>query len=115
MEEDAQAVINEFRAGTQKWTISVGMISEGTNIPRLRVRCHLTRVKTELHFRQVLGRILRASADEHEESYLFLPTEPNLLEYAHRVGEDVPGVETVNVEWMGNPPDNDRYPSSATM
>lgn len=110
MEEDAQAVINEFRAGTQKWIISVGMISEGTNIPRLRVCCHLTRVKTELHFRQVLGRILRAAADEHEESYLFMPAEPNLLEYAHRVGEDVPDAETVNVGWMGNRPDNDHSP-----
>lgn len=101
MEDDAQAVINDFRTGTQKWIISVGMISEGTNIPRLRICCHLTRVKTELHFRQVLGRILRASADDQEESYLFMPAEPSLVEYAKRIGEEVPGVETVKMELMG--------------
>ena len=35
------------------------MISEGTDIPRLRVCCHLSRIRTELRYRQVLGRILR--------------------------------------------------------
>lgn len=100
MEDDAQATINEFRNGHQKWIISVGMISEGTNIPRLRVCCHLTRVKTELHFRQVLGRILRASASDQDESFLYMPAEPNLVEYAHRVGDDVPDIDTVKMEWM---------------
>jgi superfamily II DNA or RNA helicase len=57
--DHAQETINTFRKTEDKWIISVGMISEGTDIPRLRVCCHLTRVKTELYFRQVLGRILR--------------------------------------------------------
>lgn len=112
MEDDAQAVINDFRSGAQKWIISVGMISEGTNIPRLRICCHMTRVKTELHFRQVLGRILRASADDHEESYLFMPAEPSLIEYAWRVGEEVPEVETVKMEWMGNERKADPAPNT---
>lgn len=62
MEDNAQHTINVFKNSVESWIISVGMISEGTNIPRLRVCCYLTRVKTELHFRQVLGRILRAGA-----------------------------------------------------
>jgi len=107
MEEDPQSIINAFRSGTQKWIISVGMISEGTNIPRLRVCCHLTRVKTELHFRQVLGRILRASSDDQEESYLLMPAEPSLVEYAYRISEDVPDVEAVKIEWMADAKDTD--------
>lgn len=112
MEECAQAVINDFRTGTQKWIISVGMISEGTNIPRLRVCCHLTRVKTELHFRQVLGRILRASADDQQESYLFMPAEPSLVEYAKRVGEEVPDIATVKRDLMGHTLKSNSDPNS---
>ena len=115
MDHDAQAVINNFRMGAQKWIISVGMISEGTNIPRLRVCCHLTRVKTELYFRQVLGRILRASADDQEESYLFMPAEPSLIEYAWRVGEEVPKIETVKMEWMGNERKADPAPNTGNV
>ncbi len=73
LEDDAHAAIDAFRNNTDLWIISVGMISEGTNIPRLRVCCHLTRVKTELHFRQVLGRILRVGNDAPGVSYLYLP------------------------------------------
>ena len=51
--------INHFRHSNAEWIVSVGMVSEGTDIPRLQVCCHLSSVKTELYFRQVLGRILR--------------------------------------------------------
>jgi superfamily II DNA or RNA helicase len=103
MDEDAHGNIHTFRNSTQPWIISVGMVSEGTNIPRLRVCCHLTRVKTELHFRQVLGRVLRMG-DIPGESYLYLPAEPNLVEYANRVAEEIPESGTIRRETM---PDND--------
>ena len=57
-ERDPLTTIRQFKDSETPWIVSVGMISEGTNVPRLRVCCHLTRVKTELYFRQVLGRIL---------------------------------------------------------
>ncbi|MFV8781910.1 DEAD/DEAH box helicase [Microbulbifer sp. SA54] len=84
------ATIRNFRNSSNKWIISVGMISEGTNLPRLKVCCYLTRVKTELYFRQVLGRILRATEESGEKGYLFMPAEPTLVEYAQRVSEDIP-------------------------
>lgn len=90
IEDDAHRIIDTFRHDNKPWIISVGMISEGTNIPRLRVCCHLTRIKTELHFRQVLGRILRVGNDAPGDSYLYLPAEPNLIEYARRVAEEIP-------------------------
>ncbi len=100
MHDDAQNTISRFREANDKWIISVGMISEGTDIPRLRVCCHLTRVKTELYFRQVLGRILRSNGMANEESYLFMPAEPNLIEFARRVDEDIPEDNTVIIESM---------------
>jgi superfamily II DNA or RNA helicase len=66
------------------------MISEGTNIPRLQVCCHLTNIKTEMHFRQILGRILRMTGSKNQEALMYMPAEPKLLEYAYRVKQDVP-------------------------
>lgn len=106
LEDDAHGTINTFRNNSEAWIISVGMVSEGTNIPRLRVCCHLTRVKTELHFRQVLGRILRMG-DDPGESYLYLPAEPNLVEYANRVVEEIPESATIRRETMLNNDDGD--------
>ncbi|SMF06413.1 Superfamily II DNA or RNA helicase [Alteromonadaceae bacterium Bs31] len=100
LHEDAQKIIQDFRSSSDKWIIAVGMISEGTDIPRLRVCCHLSRVKTELAFRQVLGRILRSTGKRDSQGYLFIPAEPNLIRFAKRVAEDVPDEHTVRIEPM---------------
>ena len=89
-ENEPTNIIQQFRHANSKWIISVGMISEGTNIPRLQVCCHLTNIKTEMHFRQILGRILRMTDSENQEAILYMPAEPKLLEYAYRVKQDVP-------------------------
>ena len=89
-ENDPTSIIQDFRHAQTKWIISVGMISEGTNIPRLQVCCHLTNIKTEMHFRQILGRILRITDSKNQEAVLYMPAEPKLLEYAYRVKQDVP-------------------------
>jgi superfamily II DNA or RNA helicase len=89
-ENDSTNIIQQFRNAKTKWIISVGMISEGTNIPRLQVCCHLTNIKTEMHFRQILGRILRMTDSKNQEAILYMPAEPKLLEYAYRVKQDVP-------------------------
>lgn len=89
-ESEPTRLIDEFRQAKSKWIISVGMISEGTNIPRLQVCCHLTNIKTEMHFRQILGRILRMTNCKNQEAFMYMPAEPKLLEYAYRVKQDVP-------------------------
>lgn len=89
-EHEATNIIGAFKISSTPWIVSVGMISEGTNIPRLQVCCHLTRIKTELNFRQNLGRILRVTDTPNQEAYLFMPAESRLIEYAHRIAEDIP-------------------------
>lgn len=89
-ENEPTHLIQQFRHAKTKWIISVGMISEGTNIPRLQVCCHLTNIKTEMHFRQILGRILRMTNSTNQEAVMYMPAEPKLLEYAYRVKQDVP-------------------------
>ena len=82
--------INKFRHDNTQWIVSVGMISEGTDIPRLQVCCHLSRVKTELYFRQVLGRILRITKAIDQQAWLFTFAEPKLVEFAHRIEQELP-------------------------
>ncbi|MEH0672117.1 DEAD/DEAH box helicase [Vibrio owensii] len=82
--------IESFRHSNVQWIVSVGMISEGTDIPRLQVCCHMSSVKTELYFRQVLGRILRVNESPNQEAWLFTFAEENLIKFAERVEEDIP-------------------------
>ncbi len=89
-ESEPTIIIQQFRHAQTKWIISVGMISEGTNIPRLQICCHLTNIKTEMHFRQILGRILRMTGSKNQEAVMYMPAEPKLLEYAYRVKQNVP-------------------------
>ncbi|HCP01716.1 MAG TPA: diguanylate cyclase, partial [Rhodospirillaceae bacterium] len=51
------------------------MISEGTDIPRLQVCCYLSRIRTELHYRQVLGRVLRRTGEPDNQAWLFMLAE----------------------------------------
>lgn len=104
MHDQAQDRIRAFTGSHDKWIISVGMISEGTDIPRLRVCCHLTRIKTELYFRQVMGRILRIQDNLHDTSYFFMPAEESLKSYAQRVFENVPEAQAVHIDTMVDEP-----------
>ncbi len=88
--DNANGIIESFKTAKQPWIVSVGMISEGTDIPRLQVCCHLSRVKTELHFRQVLGRILRKRGQQDADAWLYTLAEPNLVSFAEQLTLDVP-------------------------
>lgn len=95
---DAHQIITNYRRSTDRWIISVGMISEGTDIPRLQVCCHLSKIRTELHFRQVLGRILRRREGEPSEigGWLYVLAESSLTDFARRIGEDLPEQNVVS-------------------
>ncbi len=66
------------------------MISEGTDIPRLQVCCYLSRIRTELHYRQVLGRVLRRMGELDDQAWLLMPAEPTLKRFAERIADDLP-------------------------
>ncbi len=87
---DAQQVINAFRSSACRWIVAVGMISEGTDIPRLQVCCYLSRIRTELHYRQVLGRVLRRTGESDHQAWLFMLAEPTLQGFAERISDDLP-------------------------
>jgi superfamily II DNA or RNA helicase len=87
---DAQHVINGFKNSDCRWIVAVGMISEGTDIPRLQVCCYLSRIRTELHYRQVLGRVLRRMGEIDDQAWLFVLAEPRLKRFSQRIADDLP-------------------------
>jgi hypothetical protein len=65
------------------------MVSEGVDIPRLRVGVYATTARTELFFRQVVGRFIRRTlAPDRQMSYLLLPADPQLKRLAAQVEEE---------------------------
>ena len=86
---DASARIARFAAGHGTWLVSVLMVSEGVDIPRLRVGVYATSARTELFFRQVVGRFIRRTpAPKDQMSHVFLPADPTLKRLAAQVEED---------------------------
>lgn len=89
-DKEALSKIAHYRRGNTEWIVSVGMISEGTDIPRLQVCCHLSTVKTELYFRQVLVRILRVNQSKNQEAWLFTMATDELTLFSERLVENLP-------------------------
>ena len=86
---DASARIARFAAGSGSWLVSVLMVSEGVDIPRLRVGVYATSARTELFFRQVVGRFIRRTPAPREQmSHVFLPADPTLKRLAAQVEEE---------------------------
>lgn len=82
-DKDAGDKIRRFKEGTTPWLVSVKMVSEGVDIPRLRVGVYLSPVQTEMFFRQAAGRLVRLVPGlEDQAGYLYIPSLPRLVEYA---------------------------------
>lgn len=75
-----------FTASRERWIVAVNMVSEGVDIPRLRVGVYATAAKTPLIFRQIVGRFVRVIPGRPREmSWLYLPADPLLRRYAAEV------------------------------
>jgi superfamily II DNA or RNA helicase len=84
----ASARIAEFAAGALPWIVAVRMVSEGVDIPRLRVGVYATTTTTELFFRQAVGRLVRwQRAMRSQKAYLFIPDDPRLRAHAFQIGD----------------------------
>ncbi len=85
-EAGASARITSFAASDQRWLVSVLMVSEGVDIPRLRVGVYATAARTELFFRQVVGRFIRTTpSPKRQMSYLLLPADGRLKQLAFEI------------------------------
>lgn len=86
----ASTQLDRFRRSDQRWAIAVNMISEGVDIPRLRVGVYATVAKTPLLFRQIIGRFVRVQKGlGTDPSYLFLPADPTLRALADEIEKEL--------------------------
>ncbi len=88
-----------FTRATDRWIVAVNMVSEGVDIPRLRVGVYATAAKPPLIFRQIVGRFVRTLPGRPADtSWLYLPGDPSLRAHATDVERElrhvlVPGRE----------------------
>jgi superfamily II DNA or RNA helicase len=84
----ASAGIQAFASGREPWLVAVRMVSEGVDIPRLRVGVYATTTATELFFRQAVGRLVRwTRGTPRQRAWLFIPDDPRLRVLAARIAE----------------------------
>lgn len=63
--------IKKFKDSPDRWIVAVRQVSEGVDIPRIRVVCYMTKYRTELFFVQAVGRLLRRHRTDRGHSSLF--------------------------------------------
>lgn len=79
----ASAKIAAFANSTAPWIVAVRMISEGVDVPRLRVAVFATTTTTALFFRQAVGRIARWTPGlATQPAYFFVPDDHRLRGHA---------------------------------
>jgi superfamily II DNA or RNA helicase len=84
----ASDLIASFAVSAQPWLVAVRMVSEGVDIPRLRVGVYATTTTTELFFRQAVGRLVRWTVGvPGQRSYLFIPDDARLRARAFQIAE----------------------------
>jgi len=79
----ATARIEAFARGTDPWIVAVRMVSEGVDVPRLRVGVYATTTVTELFFRQATGRLVRWTPGlRRQPAFFYIPDDPRLRRFA---------------------------------
>jgi superfamily II DNA or RNA helicase len=80
--------ISDFASGTSDWLVAVRMVSEGVDIPRLRVGVFATATTTDLFFRQAVGRFVRwVSGVRDQRAWLYVPDDVRLRVWASLITE----------------------------
>jgi superfamily II DNA or RNA helicase len=89
-EPRAAAKLSSFTDSKDRWIVAVNMVSEGVDIPRLRVGVYATAAKTPLIFRQIVGRFVRTLPGRPPEpSWLYVPADPVLRDHAAIIEQEL--------------------------
>lgn len=92
LSDDATASkkIKRFSEGNAPWLVACNMVSEGVDIPRLRIGVYATTIRTKMYFRQFLGRVVRRRHDitTKQIAYVYLPSDPTLRTFAEEIEDE---------------------------
>jgi superfamily II DNA or RNA helicase len=93
LSEEAEAArkLKRFRDSSEPWLVACNMVSEGVDIPRLRIGVYATTVRTKMYFRQFLGRIVRRIPNLSclQVAYCYLPADPTLTRLAEEIENEI--------------------------
>ncbi len=92
LHQEARAAVKlaAFTDSREPWIVAVNMVSEGVDIPRLRVGVYATAAKTPLVFRQIVGRFVRILPGRPlDPSWLYVPADPVLRGHAASVEQEL--------------------------
>lgn len=82
----ADTKIDQFSTTDDPWVIAVRMISEGVDVPRLRVAVYATTTTTALFFRQAVGRVARWTPGlAQQPAYVYVPDDHRLRGHATNI------------------------------
>lgn len=85
---EASDKIERFAWARSRWIVAVAMVSEGVDIPRLAVGVYASRYRTEMFFRQVVGRFVRMRGlDDETYASLLIPAIEPLVRFAREIEE----------------------------
>lgn len=105
--DGANDIIDAFKRSADDWIVAVGMVTEGVNIPRLRVCCYLTTITATLTLDQIMGRVVRVDWQEDGdggeiqafddvglpmppgEAFFFCLDKPELVNWANDVEKEI--------------------------
>lgn len=86
---EASQIISAFSTGKAPWLVAVRMVSEGVDIRRLVVGVYASTYKTELFFRQAVGRFVRRSSfSDKQHAALYIPAIEPLVEHALSIEDE---------------------------
>jgi hypothetical protein len=88
-DDAAHKKIDQFRESSDPCIIAVQMISEGVDIPRLRINVFCTNITEKLAFIQMMGRSVRNDHEHFGESYTFMFADSRLHEIANEIEEEI--------------------------
>jgi superfamily II DNA or RNA helicase len=110
-EPGSDKAIGLFEHGFAPWMVAIRMVTEGVDIPRLRVGVYLSNVVQKLTFIQFIGRMVRhfkgddgQKGDPSGEGYVFFPADLRLREIALAIETEVEAAIDIRKKEKGEGP-----------
>jgi superfamily II DNA or RNA helicase len=98
---NAKTHIDAYRHASSRWLVTVKMVSEGVDIPRLGIVVYAAKTRTPLFFRQVVGRIVRRRAQDTDfNARMYIPAIPALMIHAAAIENELRHQLEIEIERM---------------
>ena len=102
--DEAREAIRRYKRSRDRWIVAKKMISEGTNLPRIRTVVLLTDITRQLNWTQIVHRATRNEAEDRLQDSLILQIDlPNLRKWATEIEEEI----NIGIEKMPKKGDDD--------